>query len=256
MAGWIDTHAHIYLKDFAPDREEMLQRAREAGVSTVIMPNIDHTSVDSMLELELRAPGMCLPAMGLHPCSVKTDFQRELYRVEEWLSRRKFIAIGEMGTDLYWEQSWWPQQEEAFRVQAKWAVQYDLPLIIHCRESLEPTLALLESIADSKLRGVFHCFTGSADQARRAIALGFRLGIGGVVTFRKGGLDKTLADVGLPNLILETDSPYLAPAPHRGKRNEPAYIPLIARRVSEIYNVSLEEVMTQTTASAKQLFSL
>jgi TatD DNase family protein len=234
----------------------MLQRARDAGVGTVIMPNIDHTSVDFMLELEEKAGGMCIPAMGLHPCSVKGDFQRELYRVEDWLAKRRFIAIGEMGTDLYWDKSWWPQQEEAFRIQVKWALQYDLPLIIHCRESLDPTLALLESIAGSKLRGVFHCFTGSADQARRAIALGFKLGIGGVATFRNGGLDKTLPDIGMDNVILETDSPYLAPVPHRGKRNEPAYIPLIADKVSEIYNVPIEDVMKQTTSLARQLFSL
>jgi TatD DNase family protein len=256
MNTYTDTHAHIYLDEFREDRSEMLSRAREAGVARIYMPNIDHTSIDDMLELELRSDNQCIAMMGLHPCYVKKNFEKELYQVESWLARRKFAAVGEIGTDLYWDKSFWEQQKEAFVIQVGWAKQFKLPVVIHCRESIDETIALVEQLKDDNLTGVFHCFSGNGIQAKKIIEMNFLLGIGGVATFKKGGLDAVLPEVGLDHLVLETDSPYLAPVPHRGKRNEPAYIPLIARRVSELLGVSEEEVETKTSANASKLFAL
>jgi TatD DNase family protein len=192
--------------------------------------------------------------MGLHPCSVKKDFEKELYIVEDWLAKRKFKAIGEMGTDLYWDKTFWNEQLEAFRIQVDWAKKYSLPIVIHCRESLDQTIELVEQHSDGKLTGVFHCFTGTVEQAERIIKAGFYLGIGGVSTFKKGGMDVVIPDVDINHIVLETDSPYLAPVPHRGKRNEPAYIPLVAARIAELKKVSLEEVQKITTQNAAKLF--
>lgn len=251
---YIDSHAHLYAKEFDSDRAEMLRKCEELGVKKIFMPNVDHASIDPMMELESRAPGMCFATMGLHPCSVNKDFQRELYIVETWLSKRKFAAIGEMGTDLYWDKTFWEQQKEAFRIQVGWAKQYKLPVIIHCRESIDETIALVEELQDGNLTGIFHCFGGSVLQAEKIIRLNFFLGIGGVVTFKKAGLDSVLPDVPMEKIVLETDSPYLAPVPHRGKRNEPSYIPLIAQRIAEIKKADLEQVQRQTTLNALQLF--
>lgn len=255
MHGFIDTHAHIYLKDFKDDRAEVMSRAAEKGVDRIYMPNIDHTSIDEMFEMENRYPGQCIPMMGLHPCYVKKDFERELYVVESWLAKCKFAAIGEIGTDLYWDKTFWGQQQEAFRIQVGWAKQYSLPVVIHCRESIDETIALVEELNDSTLKGVFHCFSGNAEQAKRITDMGFLLGIGGVATFKKGGLDSVLPEIGLTHVVLETDSPYLAPVPHRGKRNEPSYIPLIAARISEILKTGVEEVRTHSTNNARGLFA-
>lgn len=254
MPYFIDTHAHLYADEFAPDRADTLARCRAQEVQRIYMPNVDHASIDGMMELESRSGGMCIAMMGLHPCYVKKDFQRELYLVEAWLSKRTFAAVGEIGTDLYWDKTFWEQQKEAFTIQLGWARQYKLPVVIHCRDSIDETLALLESLGDASLRGVFHCFTGNAAQAARVLKLGFSLGIGGVATFKNGGLDKVLPDIPLQHLVLETDSPYLAPVPHRGKRNEPAYIPLVAQRVAAIKNISVEEVKQATTHNALALF--
>lgn len=254
MSSLIDTHAHIYLDEFAADRDDMLARARSANVTKIYMPNVDHTSIDPMLELELKYQGVCIPMMGLHPCYIKKDFQRELYLVEDWLTKKKFAAIGEIGTDLYWDKTFWEQQKEAFQVQLSWAKKYKLPVVIHCRESIEETIDMVSLVKDENLSGVFHCFTGNLGQAKRIIELGFYLGIGGVSTFKKGGLDAVLPEVSLDHLVLETDSPYLAPVPHRGKRNEPAYIPLVARRVSEIKGVMESEIGEATTRNATKLF--
>lgn len=251
---YIDTHAHIYAKEFNDDRDEIFRHAREMNVHKIFMPNVDHTSIDAMLETENRFPEMCFSTMGLHPCSVNRDFQRELYIVEDWLSKRKFSAIGEMGTDLYWDKTFWDQQKEAFTIQVGWAKKYALPIIIHCRETLDQTIEMVEQLQDGKLTGIFHCFSGSAEQAEKITKLNFLLGIGGVVTFKKGGLDTVLPEVSLENIVLETDSPYLAPVPHRGKRNEPSFIPLIAERVAEIRKVSINEVRHQTTQNALRLF--
>lgn len=256
MPNWTDTHAHIYSDEFLPDREDVLSRAREAGVEKIYMPNIDHTSIDAMLEVEMKYPGQCFAMMGLHPCSVKTDFQKELYLVEQWLGKRKFHAVGEIGTDLYWDKTFWEQQKEAFVIQVNWAKKHKLPIIIHCRESIDQTIELLEPLVDKTLRGIFHCFSGDAAQAKRIIAMGFYLGIGGVATFKNGGLDKVLPEVPMDRIVLETDSPYLAPVPHRGKRNEPSYIPLIANKVCELMNVAVEELQKTTSANAGKIFDM
>ena len=256
MNFFIDTHAHIYADECKPDLPEIFRRCEEASVNKIFMPNVDHTSIDKMLELEYRRPQQCYPMMGLHPCSVKKDFERELYIVENWLSKRKFSAVGEIGTDLYWDKSFWEQQKEALIIQINWAKKYQLPIVLHCRESLDQTLDIIEPLQDGKLRGVFHCFSGSAAQAERISKLGFFVGLGGVVTFKNGGLDKVLPDIGLGYAMLETDTPYLAPAPHRGKRNEPAYIPLIASKISELLKCSVEDVQRITTENALKLFNL
>ena len=253
---FIDTHAHLYLPEFAKEAQEIMLRAEESKVKYIYLPNIDHQSIDAMLEWELKFPN-CIATMGLHPCSVKKDFEKELYIVEDWLKRRKFAAIGEMGTDLYWDTSFFEEQKEAFRIQANWAKQYNLPLIIHCRNSIDETVQLVEELQSQEqpLSGIFHCFSGSLEQAQKIIDLGFYLGIGGVLTFKKSGLDEVLKQINLENLVLETDSPYLAPVPHRGKRNESSYIPLIAEKLASIYQISLEEIALKTTENAKKVFS-
>ena len=254
MNFWTDTHAHIYLEEFDADRADMLARAQQSGVEKIYLPNIDSTSIDRMLELEQKTKGTCFAMMGLHPCSVKKDFEKELYIVESWLSKRSFVAIGEMGTDLYWDKTYWEQQQEAFRIQANWAKQYKIPIVIHSRESLDQTIKLVEELQDGKLTGVFHCFTGTVEQAERIAKLGFYLGLGGVATFKKGGLDDVIPEMDSTKIVLETDSPYLTPVPHRGKRNEPAYIPLIAAKVAQLKNISLEELQRITSENAAVLF--
>jgi TatD DNase family protein len=255
MPFWIDTHAHIYLEEFDADREDMLARASKSGVEKIWMPNIDHTSIDRMLELEERSKGACISMIGLHPCSVKKDFEKELYLVENWLTRRKFLALGEMGTDLYWDKTFWAEQQEAFTIQVGWAKQYKIPIVIHCRESLDQTIDMVEHLKDEHLTGVFHCFSGSAEQADRIVKAGFYLGLGGVSTFKNAGMDKVIPHLDSNRIVLETDSPYLAPVPHRGKRNEPSFIPIIASKVAELKQLSLEEVQRITSQNAASLFS-
>ena len=255
MSHWIDTHAHIYAKEFDHDRQEMLRRCEENDVKYIFMPNVDHTSIDAMLNLESRCSA-CIAMMGLHPCSVKKGFERELYIVEEWLGRKKFAAVGEIGTDLYWDKTFWDQQREAFTIQVNWAKQHGLPVVIHCRESLDETMGIVETLQDGTLTGIFHCFSGNSEQAKRIIKLNFHVGIGGVATFKKGGLDLVLPEIPGENMVLETDSPYLAPVPHRGKRNEPSYIPLIAQKVADIKELSLAQIQQQTTGNASKIFNI
>lgn len=255
MNFWIDTHAHIYSDEFKSDRPDIIGRAIDAGVKQIYMPNVDHTSIDGMLELEERNPTVCFPMMGLHPTSVKKDFEKELYVVENWLFKRKFAAVGEMGTDLYWDKSFWEQQKEAFKVQVGWAKKLKLPIVIHCRESMNETIELLEPMLDGELKGVFHCFTGTLEQARKITSMGFYLGLGGVTTFKNGGVDKVLPDMDLDNIVLETDSPYLAPVPNRGKRNEPSFIPIIAEKIISLKKISKEELQAITTRNALRLFT-
>ena len=250
----IDTHAHIYVQQFKDDLNDVVERAREAGLEHIYMPNIDHTSIDDMLEVEEKYKGFCTAAMGLHPCSVKKDFEKELYIVENWLSKREFVAIGEMGTDLYWDKTLIDQQVEAFKIQVQWAKDYEKPIIIHCRESLEMTIELVESLKDERLTGVFHCFGGSPEQAKRIKELGFYIGLGGVTTFKNSGMDKVIPDLELDHVVLETDSPYLSPVPHRGKRNEPAYVALVAQRVADLKQMSLQDLITATNQNARRLF--
>ena len=250
----IDTHAHIYTEEFDLDRDDMLRRCEDEGIDKIFMPNVDHASIDRMMEVELKHPNRCVSMMGLHPCSVKKEFEKELYLVEQWLHKRKFAAIGEMGTDLHWDKTFWGQQQEAFNIQVNWAKQFNLPIVIHSRESIDETIQLLEPHLNGKLTGIFHCFSGNLEQAKKIIAMGFYLGIGGVVTFKNGGLDKVLPEVDIKHLVLETDSPYLAPVPHRGKRNEPAYLSLIVQKIAELKKMTSQEIQESTTDNTFKIF--
>lgn len=234
----------------------MLNRCRQQGVEKILMPNIDSTSIDALLELENREPSLCVPMMGLHPCYVKKGFEKDLYLVEEWLTKKKFCAVGEIGTDLYWDKSLWAEQQEAFEVQLNFSKKFNLPVSIHSRESTEEALSFIERLQDGKLRGVFHCYSGTLEQAERAIKLGFHLGIGGVATFKKGELDELLKVTDLKHIVLETDSPYLAPVPFRGKRNEPSYLHYVAEKIALTKNISVDEVDKQTTENASAIFNL
>jgi TatD DNase family protein len=254
MSTFTDTHAHIYSEEFKPDLEDALRRSEESGIYKIYMPNVDHASIDAMMEVESKNPDRCFSMMGLHPCSVKKDFEKELYIVEDWLGRRNFSAVGEMGTDLYWDKTFWEEQQEAFKIQVAWAKKFNLPIVIHCRESIDETIELLRPFADGKLTGIFHCFSGNADQAKKIIEMNFYLGIGGVVTFKNGGLDKVLPDIDLNRIVLETDSPYLAPVPHRGKRNEPSYISLIAKKICELKKITLDQLMELTELNVGKIF--
>ncbi|MGV3585529.1 MAG: TatD family hydrolase [Adhaeribacter sp.] len=256
VLNYIDSHAHIYSEQFKPDRDETIRKATEAGVAQILMPNVDHTSIDVMLQTEADHPAVCLAMMGLHPCSVQKHFEKELYTVENWLNQRKFIAIGETGIDLYWDKTFLPQQQEALQIQVDWAKKHNIPIVLHTREAFNEVYEIIERSQDGNLQGVFHCFSGTAEEAQKVIKTGFYLGIGGVATFKNGGLDKVLPEVPLEYLMLETDCPYLAPVPHRGKRNEPAYLPLVAKRVAEIKNVPLAELVEACTANTKKLFNL
>ena len=250
----IDSHAHIYLKEFKGDLNLIIDRAKESGIEAIYMPNIDHTSIDDMLNVADKYAGYCLPMMGLHPCSVNKDFERALYEVEAWLGKGGFAAVGEIGTDLYWDKTYWPQQQEALRVQIELAKKFKLPFVIHCRDSIDETIELLKPINTKDLTGVFHCFTGTLEQAEEIIEMGFILGIGGVATFKNGGMEEVLASISLEKMLLETDSPYLAPVPYRGKRNEPSYVINVCEKIAEIRNITVDEVATATTANSLTLF--
>ncbi len=254
MTGWIDTHAHLYAKQFDNDREEMLQRAMRSGVQRFYLPNIDSGSIEGMLKLEAAHPDHCFAMMGLHPCSVKENYKEELAIVKSWLDKRSFCAVGEIGIDLYWDKTFFEQQKEAFRTQIGWAKELDLPIVIHARDSLEEILEIVTEEKDERLRGIFHCFGGSVEQADRIRELGFLMGIGGVLTFKKSGLDQVLKEVPLESLVMETDAPYLAPVPYRGKRNESGYIPDIGAKLAEAKGCSMEEVCKATTKNALKLF--
>lgn len=251
----IDSHAHIYLKEFKTDLNETIDRAQDAEIAAIYMPNIDHTSIDDMLEVSEKYPEFALPMMGLHPCSVNKQFEKELYAVEEWLGKENFVAVGEIGTDLYWDKTFWQEQQEALKIQLELAKKFGLPFVIHCRESITETIELIEPINNDKLQGVFHCFTGTLEQAEIITEMGFNLGIGGVATFKNGGLEDVLEKISLDKLMLETDSPYLAPVPYRGKRNEPSYIKLICERIANIKNISTDEVASVTTHTSLNLFN-
>lgn len=250
----IETHAHIYSDDFKEDLNETLDKAKGHGVERIYMPNINSKSIDAMLEVEANNPDYCIATMGLHPCYVKEDFEKELATVEDWLNKRDFVSIGEIGIDLYWDKTFKEQQEEAFKVQVQWSIERDIPFIIHARESTEEILNILEPMQQDKMQGVFHCFSGDLSQAKRAMELGFYLGLGGVSTFKNGGLKELIPDLDLNKIVLETDCPYLAPVPHRGKRNEPAYIRLIAEQIASLKLMSLSEVGEITSKNADQLF--
>lgn len=253
---FIDTHAHLYAEQFEPDREAMILRAINSGVEQLFLPNIDSSTIQGMLDLETAFPGHIFPMMGLHPCSVKENFREELAMLEKWLTKRSFAGIGEMGVDLYWDKTFVEEQKEAFLVQCQWAVDYDLPIIIHSRESTQLCIDLLKSLPSSKRpTGVFHCFGGTIEELKQIKELGFYLGIGGVVTFKKSVLIEIMIQNGLDRIVLETDSPYLAPHPHRGKRNESFFIHQIAASVASILQIEVEEVARVTSENAKRLFA-
>jgi TatD DNase family protein len=250
----IDTHAHIYSTKFDSDRDEVIDEIREAGIERIYMPNVDVETIDRMLDCESRYGDLCIPMMGLHPCDVKEDFEQQLYVMEAWLNRRSFAAVGEIGTDLYWDKSGFERQKEALNIQVNWAKERKLPIVLHCRESIDETIEIIEKAQDGSLSGIFHCFTGSLEQAKKIIKLGFLLGIGGVSTYKNGGLDQVIPFIGLNHLVLETDAPYLAPVPFRGKRNTPAYLPSIAQRVGDLVQVSAADVASLTKSNALNLF--
>lgn len=258
MFRYIDTHTHLYLPEFAEDRKAVFQKAVEAGVSHFFLPAIDSASTQMILDLEQEYP-QCHAMVGLHPCSVKENYKEELKIVESWLQQRPFVAIGEIGIDLFWDKSTLALQQEAFRQQCQWALEYDVPIVIHSRDAFDQCADIIEEVnsADAKkLKGIFHCFGGSLAQANRAIALGFYLGIGGVVTYKNAGLAEVLVDVPLENLVLETDAPYLTPVPYRGKRNESAYLPYIATKIAEAKTCSLQQVADITSANALAVFNI
>lgn len=253
---FIDTHAHLYHKQFESDCEEMLTRAVDAGVKKLFLPNIDHESIEGMHALCDAHPDLCFPMMGLHPCSVGADSAKDLAEVERLLAQGRYFAVGEIGIDLYWDKAFLAQQQEAFRQQVRWAKELALPIVIHCRESFQEVFSIVEEENDASLRGVFHCFTGTPEQARMIVELGgFKLGIGGVITYPKSGLAQTMKEVGAEHCVLETDAPYLAPVPYRGKRNESGYIPLVAHVLAEATERSLDDIARITTANAEQLFA-
>ncbi len=251
----IDTHTHLYLPQFDNDRAEMVNRAKAEGISKLYLPNIDSTSIDAMLKMELDYKGVCYPMMGLHPCSVKENYKEELKLVEEWLGKKSFYAIGEIGIDLYWDKSFLENQKEAFITQIGWAKELQIPIVIHARDSLDIIIDIVKKEKDKNLTGIFHCFTGNLSQAREIMNLGFMLGIGGVLTYKNSGLDKIVQDIPLESIVLETDSPYLTPVPFRGKRNESSYIKYIAEKLADIKKVNLEKIAVVTTANGEKIFS-
>lgn len=251
----IDTHTHLYSEEFDGDRSEMIQRALDKGISKFFLPAIDSGYHENMLTLECEYPGKIFAMMGLHPTYVKPEsWENELQIVENYLKQRKFCAVGEIGIDLYWDKSTLDIQIKAFEQQIDWAIAYDLPIVIHTRESFDEVFEVLERKKHPKLRGIFHCFSGSLEQATHAIDLNFLLGIGGVVTFKNGKIDQFLHEIPLEKIVLETDSPYLAPVPHRGKRNESAYLDLVVGKLVDIYKIDFAEIDRITTENADKIF--
>lgn len=251
-----DTHTHLYSDSFAEDREVMIQRAIDTGVKRFFIPAIDSGYIKAMYELESNHPQEVFLMMGLHPTSVKHNYEEELLVVEKQFKERSFVAVGEIGIDLYWDTSTLEIQRIAFKRQIQLAKKYKLPIVIHCRDAFDEIFEVLETEADENLFGIFHCFTGTLQQAQRAISLNMKLGIGGVVTFKHGKIDTFLNQIDLKHIVLETDSPYLAPAPHRGKRNESSYLALICRKVSEIYGISEEKIAEITTMNSRDVFGV
>jgi TatD DNase family protein len=251
---WTDTHCHLYVAEFDQDQDEMVQRAISNGVIQMMMPNIDLESVDRIAALAAKHPASCFPMMGLHPCSVKEDYIRVLGKIEKLIFNGNYIGVGETGIDLYWDTSFKAQQVVSFELQIDWAKELDLPVIIHSRESLAMNLDIISKKQDGRLKGIFHCFGGSLEEARKIQELGFKIGIGGVVTYKNSNLPEVLPKVPLSMIVLETDAPYLTPVPHRGKRNESAYIPIIAAKVADILDISLFELARLTTENASEVF--
>jgi len=253
---YIDTHAHLYSEQFNDDQNDMVQRAIDANVQKMFLPNIDSTTIPAMHQLCEKFPNHCYPMMGLHPCSVKGDYKKELEIVKKQIDEQKYFGVGETGIDLYWDTTFKVEQIEAFKFQINLAKENNLPIIIHSRESLDMTIQIIEESQDGNLRGVFHCFNGSIAQSKKIVDLNFMMGLGGVITFKNANLDEMIKELPCEKIILETDAPYLSPVPYRGKRNESAYIPLVAEKLSEIRNEVVGSIMSYTTENASKLFGI
>jgi TatD DNase family protein len=251
-----DTHTHLYSEQFDEDRQEMMQRAKDAGVSRFFIPAIDASHTDSMIKLENEFPNDVFLMMGLHPSSVKENYLEELAHVREWIDKKAFYAIGEIGIDLFWDKTFLVQQQAAFKTQIKWAKEKKLPIVIHCRDAFDEVFEILEIEKSDDLRGVFHCFTGTLEQAKQAISYNMKLGIGGVATFKNGKINKFLNEINIKHIVLETDAPYLAPSPFRGKRNESSYITNVIDKLVEIYGISFQEIAEITTQNSKEVFGI
>lgn len=250
----IDTHTHLYVAEFSADITDVIQRAENEGVTSFYLPAIDSEVISDLLALEERFPGKCIAMMGLHPCSVKQHYLDELKLVEDWLARRSFAAVGEIGLDYYWDKTFVPEQVQAFHRQIEWALHYKIPIVIHSRDSLPDCIAIVKEHQKGALTGIFHCFTGSYEQAMEIIDTGLYLGIGGVLTYKNSGLGEVVKNIPMERLVLETDAPYLTPVPFRGKRNESSYLKYIAAKLAEIKGVSVEAVAQITTANAQKVF--
>ncbi|MFM8256432.1 MAG: TatD family hydrolase [Bacteroidota bacterium] len=255
MQKLIDTHAHLYLPEFESDRVAMLERARNEGVEKIYLPAIDAATHDSMIALERSFPA-CRAMMGVHPCSVKANYQEELAVAKSWWDKRSFVAVGEIGLDFYWDRSFEKEQYIAFRTQIDWALEKKVPIVIHSRQSTLACVEVLKEYKQTGLTGIFHCFSGSLEEAQEIIKLGFLLGIGGVLTYKNAGVAAVVEKLPLEHIVLETDAPYLTPVPHRGKRNESAYIKVIAEKIAALKGVSIDEVAEKTTQNAEKLFAL
>ena len=253
---FIDTHAHLYSSPLNVNRELIIQNAINNGIDTIIMPAIDSDTLESMLELEAAYPNNCIAMMGLHPCSVKDNVQQELDIVEAQLKKRKFIAIGEIGLDYYWDKTFIQQQIEAFTIQMQWALEKQLPIVIHTRNAMGETIEAVKPFAKKGLRGIFHCFSGSQESAQQIISMGFHLGLGGVLTYKNAKVAEAIKEIPMSHFVLETDAPYLSPVPYRGKTNEPAFMIEVAKKLAEIKNIPLQEVAAITTNNAKEVFGI
>ncbi|CAN5618554.1 TatD family hydrolase [soil metagenome] len=252
----IDTHCHLYSEEFAADIAAVINDATAAGVEKFYLPAIDSSCMEAMFNLEDKYPGRCIAMMGLHPCYVKDNYKAELEIARQWLAKRKFAAIGEIGLDFYWDKTFVQEQQEAFRIQMDWAIEFNVPIVIHTRNAMQETINLVKEYVPRGIRGIFHCFSGSYESAKEIIKAGFYLGIGGVVTYKNAGVAEVLEKIDLAHLVLETDAPYLTPVPFRGKRNESSYLKYIVAKIAAIKSCSEEEVAAVTTANAEKIFGL
>lgn len=251
-----DTHTHIYYEIDLDKRQQLMKRCFDNQISRLFLPNVNSHSVKMVMDLAKEYPQNCFPMLGLHPCDVKENYLEELALIKEQIAQNKIYAIGEIGLDLYWDKEYLKQQQNAFREQIQWAKELSLPIVIHCREAFDEVFEILEDLRDEKLRGIFHCFTGDLDQAHQAIDLGFYLGIGGVVTYKKSGLDQVVKNIDLKHIVLETDAPYLAPIPYRGKPNESSYLVHIAEKVADLHEISIDTLAEITTSNSMKIFGV
>jgi TatD DNase family protein len=253
---FIDTHAHVYAEELTSSMDMIIENSIKAGISKILMPAIDSSTLDAMLKVEAQFPGHCMAMIGLHPCYVKENYKEELKLVEDWIGKRKFIAIGEIGLDFYWDKTFAKEQQLVFETQMQWALDLQLPIAIHTRNAMGETIEMVKSFAKQGLRGVFHCFSGSKESAEQIIGMGFHVGLGGVLTYKNAGVAEAIKDIPMEYIVLETDAPYLAPVPYRGKTNEPAYMIEVAKKLAEIKSMPLHEIAVITTNNAEKLFGL